>query len=113
ATDTIEIQPNHLVLDHAQLTGDPLCRLQLGTMPLAIIETHGVTAVALSFRHRHNRGGVESARQQNHCFLIVHSFTLKHVEQVLAALLNLVSDQARHSRGSCATATANAPASCR
>ena len=38
-----------------------LSRLQLGTMALTVIETHGVTAVALSLGQRHHGGRIQAA----------------------------------------------------
>ncbi|MNT50566.1 hypothetical protein D3C72_1874920 [compost metagenome] len=63
--DAIEVQADHLVLDHPQVPGHPLGRLQFGAMALAIVEAHAVTAVALGLGQRHHGGRIEATREKN------------------------------------------------
>ena len=42
--------------------------LQLNSMALTVAKRHGIHLKALRPRHRHCRGGIQSAAQQNHCF---------------------------------------------
>ncbi|MNE79670.1 hypothetical protein D3C80_1761780 [compost metagenome] len=65
------------MLDHTQVTGDPSGGVQLRAMALAIVEAHGVAAVALGLGHGYNGGRIEAARQQDYRAFLSHVlFTL-------------------------------------
>ncbi|MNN66638.1 hypothetical protein D3C81_1822270 [compost metagenome] len=60
------------MLDHTQVAGNAGGSVQFGAVALAVVETHGVTAVAFGLGHGDHGGRVQAAGQQDYCAFVGH-----------------------------------------
>ena len=72
AAEDAQVDLGDHVPGHAGRRGDPPRGVELGHVPLAVLEAQGVRHVALALGDREHRGRVETAAQQDDCVLAAH-----------------------------------------